>query len=265
MPELRVPRGILNEPLARAKFDLTLHEPATALRPYVQHHWIVQWNLSGERPHEQRVLPNASVHATFAPGATGIYGPSRAVFQYVLADAGQALGVRFRPGCFRPFLRKSVTHLGGISIPLADCFGPGATETELAIRNASKSREMVSAAETLLLANLPPSPLSSGRVAAAVDTLAADPEITRVDQLSATVGISVRSLQRLFHEYVGCSPKWVIRVYRFNDAARRLTRTQRPDFATLADELGYSDQAHFTRDFAAVVGTSPAQYLREFE
>ena len=35
------------------------------------------------------------------------------------------------------------------------------------------------------------------------------------------------------------------------------------DQASLAFEIGYSDQAHFIRDFKAMVGTTPAAYARQ--
>jgi AraC-like DNA-binding protein len=35
------------------------------------------------------------------------------------------------------------------------------------------------------------------------------------------------------------------------------------DWAALARELGFSDQAHLTRVFTQVVGTPPASYQRE--
>jgi AraC-like DNA-binding protein len=35
------------------------------------------------------------------------------------------------------------------------------------------------------------------------------------------------------------------------------------DWAAVAVELGYSDQAHLVRDFTAAVGTPPARYARE--
>jgi AraC-like DNA-binding protein len=35
------------------------------------------------------------------------------------------------------------------------------------------------------------------------------------------------------------------------------------DLADLAASLGWSDQAHFVRDFRAVVGTTPSVYLRD--
>jgi AraC-like DNA-binding protein len=34
------------------------------------------------------------------------------------------------------------------------------------------------------------------------------------------------------------------------------------NLTSLAQDLGYADQAHFTRDFKAIVGRSPSDYRR---
>ena len=75
--------------------------------------------------------------------------------------------------------------------------------------------------------------------------------------------MNTRALQRLFAKYVGVSPKWVIQRYRLHEAAEQLASGAPISHSELALTLGYSDQAHFTRDFKAMVGTSPAAYARQ--
>ena len=48
--------------------------------------------------------------------------------------------------------------------------------------------------------------------------------------------------------------------YRLHEAAERIAEGRDADWAATALELGYSDQAHFIRDFKALIGASPAQY-----
>jgi AraC-like DNA-binding protein len=83
-----------------------------------------------------------------------------------------------------------------------------------------------------------------------------------VDRLAAQLGVSVRRLQRVFGEYVGVSPKWVIQRYRLLDAVRRVAAGGDVDWADLALELGFADQAHFIRAFKKLVGRPPADYAR---
>ena len=87
-----------------------------------------------------------------------------------------------------------------------------------------------------------------------------DPAVVRVDELAARHAMSPRTLQRLFRRYVGVSPKWVLQRYRLHEAAERIAEGRDGDWAATALELGYFDQAHFIRDFKALIGASPAQY-----
>ena len=72
----------------------------------------------------------------------------------------------------------------------------------------------------------------------------------------------MRALQRLFREYVGVSPKWVINRYRLHEALEQIAAGGAIDWSALALDLGYFDQAHFIRDFRRLVGVSPGAYAR---
>jgi AraC-like DNA-binding protein len=100
------------------------------------------------------------------------------------------------------------------------------------------------------------------RVSETVYAVASDGTILRVEDLAERCGMNTRALQRLFAKYVGVGPKSVIRRYRLHQAAERLATGGAVNQSALALSLGYSDQAHFIRDFKAVVGTSPAAYAR---
>jgi AraC-like DNA-binding protein len=121
---------------------------------------------------------------------------------------------------------------------------------------------MMQAAESLLRTRMPPADETTGVVGGIVERIEADRNINRVDELAAQVGMGERALQRLFSDYVGVSPKWVIRRFRLHDAASRLANAEDVNLTYLAQELGYADQAHFTRDFKAIVGRSPSDYRR---
>ncbi|WP_410637173.1 DUF6597 domain-containing transcriptional factor [Amycolatopsis sp. lyj-346] len=258
----RIPRGIVAEATARTMFTLTRHPPAPELAEFVEYHWILRWDLRGKPPHEQRVLPNLSVHVTFFPGASGVYGPARDVFSHRLAGHVQGLGVRFRPGTFRAFLDGPVRDIADRAVPLTDVFGPAAVTATESVQTAGDDAQMTGAIDKLLIANHGRLPPAARAAAEAVESIARDPGITRVAQLCADTGLTTRSIQRVFAEHVGCPPKWAIRIYRLNDAAQRLVTEGDPDYAGLAVRLGYSDQSHFIRDFRTVTGQSPAEYAR---
>ena len=177
-----------------------------------------------------------------------------------LSGQGKALGVRFRAGCFRPFWGAPISQLSDRVVPGVRVFGPLAEKTRVAIMSADTDGEMVGGAESLLFSCLPePDPVAS-QVAELVALITSDSSLRRVDQLAVVSGMSVRSLQRLFGDYVGVSPKWVMRRARLHEAALRADGGEPVDWAALAIDLGYADQAHLTREFTATIGVPPSRY-----
>jgi AraC-like DNA-binding protein len=98
------------------------------------------------------------------------------------------------------------------------------------------------------------------QVADLVALITSDSSLRRVDQLAAASDLSVRSLQRMFGDYVGVSPKWVMRRARLHEAALRADSGEPVDWTALAADLGYADQAHLTRDFTTTIGVPPSRY-----
>jgi AraC-like DNA-binding protein len=96
-----------------------------------------------------------------------------------------------------------------------------------------------------------------------VETAKHDRGIGKVEDLVERFALTVRQLQRHFLQYVGVPPKWVIQRYRLHDALAEMEQQQEPDWADLAARLGYTDQAHFVRDFRASTGMAPRAYFRQ--
>jgi transcriptional regulator GlxA family with amidase domain len=91
--------------------------------------------------------------------------------------------------------------------------------------------------------------------------LASSPGVS-VEEIAAQQAVSVRTLQRAFHQYVGVSPKWVLRRIRMWEAVDRIAEGRYESFASLAHELGYFDQSHFAHDFRNQTGFWPRRYER---
>jgi len=135
-------------------------------------------------------------------------------------------------------------------------------EAQDAIMSAPDDQAMVARAEEFLTAVRPGRDPVAESVAEMVSWITADPALMRVDQLAAATGLSVRRLQRLFAEFVGVGPKWVMRRARLHEAAERADRGDGAAWAAVAADLGYADQAHLTREFTAIIGIPPARYAQ---
>jgi transcriptional regulator GlxA family with amidase domain len=83
-----------------------------------------------------------------------------------------------------------------------------------------------------------------------------------VDVIADRTGASVRTLERLFRDSVGLSPKQLCRIARVRRAVSLLSR-ERPRWADVAHVCGYSDQAHFIREFKTIIGVAPSVFLEE--
>ena len=85
-----------------------------------------------------------------------------------------------------------------------------------------------------------------------IDHIIASREIIRVDDVVSQLNISKRTLQRMFRQYVGFSPKWVIKRYRLHEAAKQVAEGGAVNWSKLALDLGYFDQTHFIKDFKRI-------------
>jgi transcriptional regulator GlxA family with amidase domain len=153
-----------------------------------------------------------------------------------------------------------MSRLTGRTVSIAPLVGVDDRDAESIVLGASGDDGMVAAAESLIRDRLPAPDPTVDRVGAIIAHAATANGPTRAAELAERAGMSLRALQRLFAEYVGVPPKWVIARFRLQEAAYRLARGESLNLAALATELGYFDQAHLTRAFTRLVGQSPAEY-----
>ncbi|QMU68183.1 AraC family transcriptional regulator [Streptacidiphilus sp. P02-A3a] len=253
------PRGVLRPSGTGGLFTLDRVRPTPELDTLVECYWNVRWDLRGLPPREQQVLAHPQLHLVFEQPEARVYGVDRGLFVRRLEGRGQVLGIKFRPGGFRPFWGGPVQELADRVLPAAEVFGEAVAGTNRGILALDSLPGMAALADAFLLARRPAADPRVAEVTAMVDLAAADHGIVRVEQLAARCEVSVRTLQRLFAEYVGVGPKWVLRRFRLQQAAL-LADAGAVDWPLLAAELGYADQAHLSRDFTAVVGRPPTRY-----
>jgi AraC-like DNA-binding protein len=86
-----------------------------------------------------------------------------------------------------------------------------------------------------------------------------DPHLESVAEVNRRTGLSPKKLLALFGEEIGLTPKAYWRVRRFRAALKALGQGR--SGAAVACEYGYADQSHFLREFKAIAGSSPGEYL----
>jgi AraC-like DNA-binding protein len=95
----------------------------------------------------------------------------------------------------------------------------------------------------------------------AVDALSIRQNKKSLEQLASKSGYSQKHLIHLFKHHVGLTPKTYLKIERFQHTIAMLEHTTSPDWAALALEAGFYDQAHFIHDFKQFSGLTPTEYF----
>jgi AraC-like DNA-binding protein len=256
------PRGVLHPAPREGRSTHARYAPPEDLAPFVEHFWIVRWDFRGRQPFFQETLPHPSVHVVLEKGHSRVVGVVRGRFSRLLQGEGQVLGIKFRPGAFYPFVGWPISRITNRRLSVVEVFGRGSQALEATVLAHHDDALMSEAAAAFLRARLPERDEVAEGVGLVVERIVADREITKVEDLVSRLGWSPRKLQRLFSRYVGVGPKWVIQRYRLHEAVESIKDGLVVDWAQLALDLGYFDQAHFIRDFKALIGRTPAEYSR---
>jgi AraC-like DNA-binding protein len=256
--------AILEPQVGQARFELERRPPAPDLAAHVERHWIVSWDLPGGAPFAQRILPHPCVHIVAEPGLTAVWGIPLSVSEHRLEGSGTAVGTKFAPGGIAGFLDGPAFALNDRVEPLAEVFGHAGARLGRELAACAGDRDAhIATVEGFLRARMPDPDRRFDLVRELVsDMLVTAPETT-VAELAERHAVSPRTVQRLFRDFVGVGPKWVLKRYRMHEAAERIAAGEADDAATLALDLGYFDQSHFIRDFTAQIGRSPGAYARD--
>ncbi len=271
-------RGILLPGGLVEHVDFQRYAAPDELNGLVDWFWSVRWDLPAGQVHSQPLVPQPGVNISVGNGPPPGFHPPAGPYPLrcvvngvstrrsarVLSGAGWNLAAKTSTGGFGAWVSDvaALTDRVVAAGPLL-----GIDDADLAAKCAAGTlAEGVDRLATVLielLSRQDPDRIAQAREIAAVAEIAAgDRTIRRVEQLAERAGIGVRTVQRLFAAYAGVPPTYVVRRYRLLEAAELVRDGARVDWAQVAADLGYADQAHLTRDFTCTIGYSPQAYAR---
>jgi AraC-like DNA-binding protein len=178
--------------------------------------------------------------------------------------------MRVRSGHTRALLGAPVSDLADRGTPIEDLWGAtGRRLTEDVAREYETHRTGVPSGDRLFrpvaaalrerARTAPGDPAVARLIGAAVRALTpATGPAPRLSTVADRLGISERHLRTLFAREIGLSPKHFARIARLR---RVLTQAGTRQWAHLAGDAGFFDQAHLITDFRALMGVSPGAYL----
>lgn len=184
-----------------------------------------------------------------------VHGPQSRYYSVGPKPVGAVVGAAFRPGAAGAILGFPAAELLDRHVTLDDLWSASGRQLREKIVSCPDAHSALAALERALLQRLKTPLLLHPAVAYAVHAPAAQP----VAHIRARTGYSHRHFAALFRTAVGLAPKQYYRIRRIAEAVHRLA-DRREDLAQLATQLGFADQAHFSREFRALVGVPPTAY-----
>lgn len=239
--------------------------PRPELATYVEKVWCGESGAGFDLEH---VLPSGGMHVVFR-----LSGPAVRIEG---KDFGYALVGGARSGYYVKDVRAAASSVGAVLKPggsmalfgvpawefaerhtlLDDLWGRAASGLRARLMEADDGCIRLRIFESALLARSRLVTLSPA-MRGALDWIGRG---GAVGESVAASGYSHRHFNALFRDAVGLTPKLYSRVQRFH----RVLRGMGPgtSWAELAIAAGYSDQAHFCREFRAFSGVTPGEYVR---
>ena len=238
--------------------------PAEELRPLVSHYWIVRWDIpEGITYRPTEILAEPAINIFFMQNEAFLYGLTTQTFDYTAINAGVMAGATFQPGGFYPFWNKDMKTLPSGRSDLAEFF-PEATVDFSNMLLAQDDEQIAQGIEDVLLKKPIIKSPNIATITAITNAINFGEKLRSLDEVSQYFHIPARTLQHLFQREVGVSLKWIIMRARMLEALEAAYKHDKPDWAAIAAELGYSSQEHFITDFKRATGQTPATFKKRF-
>jgi AraC-like DNA-binding protein len=171
----------------------------------------------------------------------------------------QVVGIRLRPGVGFLLTGICAARWLGRREPLASFLGPSTRELAEEIAGAKSTDAQFDLLESFLVERLAGKQVDQ-RVSTALHLIQASAGALRIKDIASRCGLSCRQLERLLRLWVGILPKRLARIARFQAALVCAGKQPASEWAYVAAEQNYVDQAHLIHEFSRFTGASPTRF-----
>lgn len=242
------------------------YAPPAALREYVECFWTRGAVPPGGARHH--VLPDGCVDLLFTydsltvddgPAAAIAVGTMTRPLSVGATEAAAYVGVRFWPGRALPFLGVPAAEITDLRVAIAELWGP--RDRSLVDTHPTALGGWRAPFEQLLLARLERGERADRTVDEAVRAILRAGGNLSIAALAPALGVTRQHLARAFARHVGVPPKLFARVARVRKVLAKARVASSVDWAALALDAGYYDQAHLAGEVREITGRTPTEWL----
>lgn len=254
------------------------YSPHPALSEYVRTYRLVHFSFDGigdipfklypPRPEhcltfyaqdKERVIYQGSGTTTGNMGAV-LFGQQTEVTQRFVGRQFLLIQVVFMPGALYRMTGIPSTEITNQYIDAETVFSGHIKYVNEQINHCKNYLQMIAVVDRFLLQELK---RRSGDVhgidQATVKVFRMD-DVPTVDQLARLSCQSVRQFERSFKARMGVSPKYYLKVFRFENAFRMKNQFPEKDWLSIALHCGYHDYQHLRRDYESLTGYTPREF-----
>lgn len=256
-----------------------LFKPCKELEPYVSCYWYAGFSGTIEeaeklRPKTTVLIPDGGTGLVFNVNPAenwdrstvwGVMDTPVKVYNQQSISKGRirTFGVDFTPAGLSRFCNIPMNEYKNMSCDLIQASERIFYDINLRIINSSSLGELIQITEEFLLSRLAKADDIHSSVTEALNMIYGTGGNIRVKELSTSLIISERSLNRIFHKYIGLPPKTLCRIVRLNNVLKLCKNDNHIDFLLAAYNNGYFDQAHFIKDFKEFCGCTPKNFFKK--
>lgn len=241
-------------------------EPAANLKQHIFCYWYFEYKNSGNGIYEHIILPDGCPSLIFINIANGsfktinLFGPRLTYYKTEIPPGSKFLGIRFMPGTIKSLLGISGNDIRDKSSEAEEFFKNEKlfeyiNKTEDDERTYNGLNEIFS--KTINEGTKKPDEFVQKAVKKIIETKGQ----LKISEIVNKINISERQLLRKFKEEVGMTLKELSRIRRNRAALFDLIIENKEKIETVLNS-GFFDQPHFNKDFAAISGINPTEFLK---
>lgn len=251
--------------------DFQTIQPSAMLAPYVKQYWLLK--AYSELPMQAGTVPTGMMNLIFHRGnrllsvndnelhpRSFLSGQEKTFANLEYTGQVNMLSVVFRPAGARVFFNLPMGRINNLRVTAGDIEDKELLELERSLTSTEDDNLCILLIEQFLLKRLTRfAEYNLKRIETTIRLINSGQ--SDVASLADTACLSTKQFNRIFSEHVGANPKEFSRIIRFQRALKILETTPQTPLTALAYECGYFDQSHMIKEFKALSGYTPTEYL----
>jgi|AGTN01.1.fsa_nt_gi Transcriptional regulator containing an amidase domain and an AraC-type DNA-binding HTH domain len=251
--------------------EFSIIQPTPLLVPYIKNYWLLK--TASDSATLVRTVPTGMMNLIFHRGdrllsvhedefhpRAFLAGHEKTYADLKYAGQVNMISIVFRPAGVRAFFNLPIIKTSGLRLTAGDLEDRELSALENLLTSNEDDLMCILLIEQFLLKRLRNlAEYNLKRIETTIRLINSGQ--TNVAILADAACLSTKQFNRIFSEHVGANPKEFSRTIRFQRTLHILENQQQFNLTALAYECGYYDQSHLNKEFKALSGYTPTEYL----